>query len=118
VITEDVEKRRAWRRLFVRAGNAVMDARHGDEGMRYLQAHVIELIVLELVMPSPHGVATLRALRAGAPALRLLVLVDPGLLGQSDEGLLAPLTSADRVGEQPVAEPTLLAAVCELLAMP
>jgi DNA-binding response OmpR family regulator len=118
VITEQVEQRRAWRRLFVYAGYAVMDAHHGDEGMRYLQAHVIDLVVLELGMPSPPGVATLRALRAGAPALRLLVLLDPGVLGQIDAGLLAQLTDADRVLEQPVTEPALLAAVRELLAMP
>jgi DNA-binding response OmpR family regulator len=116
VITEDMEQRRAWRRLFVHAGYAVMDARDGREGVHYSQTHVIDLVVLDV--PLAQGSATLRALRLVAPAMRLLVLVDHDVLGQIDGGRLAQLSSADRVLEQPVAHAVLLAAVRELLAMP
>ncbi len=116
VIAEDLERRRAWRRLFVHAGYAVMDARDGREGMHYSQTHVIDLVVLDV--PLPQGRATLRALRLVAPAMRLLVLVDHDVLGQIDGGRMAQLSGADRVVQLPVADAVLLAAVRALLAMP
>ena len=118
VITEDVEKRRAWRQLFVRAGYAVMDARDGREGMHYSQTHVIDLVVLDVPLSLHQGIATLRAFRLVAPAMRLLVLVDHDVLGQRDGGLLAQLSSADRAVQMPVAPAVVLAAVRERLAMP
>ncbi len=118
VITEDMEKRRAWRQLFVHAGYAVMDARHRQEGMHYIQTHIIDLVVLEVLLSTPQEVATLHTLRTEAPTIRLLVLVDHDVLGQRDGGLLAQLSGADRVLQLPVAHAVLLAAVRELLAMP
>jgi DNA-binding response OmpR family regulator len=88
VITEDLEKRRAWRRLFVHAGYAVMDARDSREGLHYCQTHVIDLVLMELLRPLSQEAATLRAFRTGAPAVRLLVLVDRDIIGQIDGGLL------------------------------
>lgn len=117
-ITEDLDTRRAWRRLFVYAGYAVMDARHVQEGLHYLQTHVIDLVVLELVWSAPDARATLQALRTGAPTIPLLLLVDFGVLDQPAGELLRPLHGAHRVLTSPVAEATLLAVVRELLAMP
>ena len=116
VIAEDVERRQGWRQVFDHAGYTVMEARDGREGVHYSQTHVIDLVVLDVALPQ--GSATLRALRLVAPAMRLLVLVDHDVLGQSDGGRLAQLSGADRVLEQPVAETVLLAAVRGLLAMP
>jgi len=118
VITEDLEQRRMWRRLFVHAGYAVMDARHAQEGLHYLQTHAIDLVVLELAGSSPHVQVTLQALRAGAPALRILLLFDLGVTGQTAEDLLRQRHSADRVLTQPVSEAGLLATVHALLALP
>ena len=118
VITEDMEKRRAWRQLFVHAGYAVMDARDGREGMHYIQTHIIDLVVLEVLLSSHQEVATLHTLRTGAPTIRLLVLVDTGVIGQREGELIAQLSGADRVLQLPVAHAVLLAAVRELLAPP
>jgi CheY-like chemotaxis protein len=118
VITEDLEQRRAWRRLFVHAGYAVMDARHVPEGLHYLQAHAIDLVVLALVLSAPDAQTTLQALRTGAPTLRLLVLYDLGVIGEIEGALLRQLHRMDRVLTQPVTEAALLAAVRELLALP
>ena len=118
VITEDLEPRRARRRLFVRAGYAVMEARDVREGLHYLQAHVIDLVVLALSIPLDHVVETLQALRMEASAIQILLLIDLGVLGQIDGGLLAQLSSVDQVLSQPVTETALLAAVRTLLALP
>jgi DNA-binding response OmpR family regulator len=118
VIAEDLERRHGWRQVFDHAGYAVMDARDGREGVHYSQTHVIDLVVLDVPPPLPQGMATLRTLRVGAPALRLLALVDPGVLGPLDEGRMAQLSDADRVVQLPVGRAVLLAAVRELLAMP
>jgi CheY-like chemotaxis protein len=111
VITEDLEKRRTWRRLFVHAGYAVMDARHAQEGLHYLQTHAIDLVVLELAGTAPHVQATLQALRTGAPTLRILLLFDLGVTGPTAEDLLRQRYDADRVLTQPVSEAGLLASV-------
>ncbi len=118
VITEDLERRQAWRQVFDHAGYAVMDARDGREGVHYSQTHVIDLVVLDMPPPLHQGMATLHALRHGSPAMRLLVLVDHSLLGQIDGNLMAQLSAADRVVQLPVGPAVLLAAVRELLAMP
>jgi DNA-binding response OmpR family regulator len=118
VIAEDLERRRAWRQVFDHAGYAVMDARDGREGVHYSQTHVIDLVVLDVPLPLHQGIATLRALRHGAPAMRLLVLVDHDVLGEIDGGRMAQLSDADRVLQLPVERAVLLAAVRELLAMP
>jgi DNA-binding response OmpR family regulator len=118
VITEDLEQRRAWRRLFVRAGYTVMDARDSREGLHYCQTHVIDLVLMALLRPLAQEAATLRAFRTGAPAVRLLVLVARDVLGQMDGALLVSLSSVDRIFEHPVEETSVLAAVRALLAMP
>ena len=118
VIAEDVERRQGWRQVFDHAGYTVMEARDGREGVHYSQTHVIALVVLDVPPPLPQGIATLRALRHGAPALRLLALVDPGVLGPIEGGLMAQLSGADRVVQLPVGRAVLLAAVREVLMMP
>src|ERR1044071_3972745 len=118
VIAEALEQRQAWRRLLVRAGYAVMAARERREGLHYCQTHVIDLVLLDLPRPLSQETAALRAFRTEAPTVRLLVLVAPDVIDQSDREVLRQLSGVDRIVEHPVEETAVLAAVGALLALP
>jgi two-component system chemotaxis response regulator CheY len=57
------------------AGLAVMTACNGAEGLRLLETHAVDLILLDLAMPEMDGVSFLRRLRDDARLRAVSVLV-------------------------------------------
>ena len=61
-IDDDALFRRAVRRSFERSGVSVIEAMHGEEGMRHALADAPDVILLDIKMPIQDGFETLRLL--------------------------------------------------------
>jgi CheY-like chemotaxis protein len=112
VADDDATVRESLRDILELAHHEVHVAEDGEEALRILADHDIDVLVLDLTMPKVDGWAVLRALRAGAP----VVLVHTG----------NELTPADIRGffdvrpygvlAKPVPPPRMLAAVAGAVA--
>ncbi len=75
VVDDDPAVRRVQERTLVRAGLRVLTAADGDEGVATFRARPsdVALVVLDLTMPRMGGQATLEALRAIDPSVRVVL---------------------------------------------
>jgi DNA-binding response OmpR family regulator len=90
----------------------VLAASDGREAGALIAAHQCDLLVIDLVMPGSEGIETIRALRRGYPALKILAI--SGVFG-NDMLHAAELLGADAVMAKPFTAETLIDAVGALL---
>lgn len=75
VVDDDEDLRILARRALVRAGHVVLEAESGEEGLRLVDIHKPQLILLDLNMPEMDGFAVLKELRASETGRTLPVIV-------------------------------------------
>ena len=75
VVDDDEDLRVLARRALVRAGHVVLEAESGEEGLRLVEIHKPQLILLDLNMPDMDGFAVLKELRASEAGRTLPVIV-------------------------------------------
>ncbi len=83
-IDDDRIFRRALRRLFERAGWAVLEAEHGEEGVRRALNEQPSAIVLDIRMPIQDGFETLRLLKNDPQTAHIPVIMCSGLGAKED----------------------------------
>lgn len=83
-IDDDKLFRRAIRRLFERAGWVVLEAEHGEEGVRRALNEQPLAIVLDIRMPIQDGFETLRLLKADPETAHIPVIMCSGLGAKED----------------------------------
>jgi CheY-like chemotaxis protein len=79
--------RLASQRVLVRAGYNVISADDGEQALRQAQAHVPDLIILDMMLPKLGGPEVLRALKNDPITTRIPVLVLSGLSEQNETRL-------------------------------
>ena len=83
VIADDHEDLRVMvRRALVKSGHEVFEAAGGSEALALIQREKPDLVLLDLMMPPPGGLAVLESLRSRAETRSLPVIV---LTGEGDE---------------------------------
>ncbi len=83
-IDDDRLFRRVLRRLFERSGWTVIEAEHGEEGMRRAQHEQPTAILLDIRMPIQDGFQTLRALKQDPDTIGIPVIMCSGLGAKED----------------------------------
>lgn len=115
VIDDDDAIRSAVRRMLERAGYEVRDADDGAAGLVLQQQQGADLIVTDIYMPGQDGIQTIRQLRAGWPALKILAVSGGERGGPADLQEHALVLGASRVLAKPFDMADLLKLVRALI---
>src|SRR5262249_46384619 len=123
VIDDDDLVRATVEAMLQSAGHEVLNASNGDQGLRQLEAGLVDLVITDVFMPQKEGIETIREMRrrgiktpvivvTGGPSVRL------DTLRQADINYLqvAKTFGADAAMQKPFTRQQLLAVVDELLA--
>ncbi len=114
VIDDDAVVRSLFRTALERGGYSVEVAEGGQAGLDAFATRPADLAIVDLVMPHPNGVATIRELRSRCPGVPVIPLT--GILGSllpADE--LAEVFGAAGVLIKPVGPEEILRAAHEAL---
>jgi CheY-like chemotaxis protein len=115
VIDDNDELRVTLGEILEGAGYEVREASNGREGLACCQAHAIDLVVTDLLMPEQEGLATIQQLRTMEPIPKIIAMSGGGQTGRLDFLHAATLLGADRTLQKPVRARDLLTAVQSLL---
>jgi two-component system chemotaxis response regulator CheY len=78
VIDDDDGARATVVEMLQAMGHAVTDAPDGQTGQQLYRERIFDLVVSDLLMPEPDGLATLKALRFFDPKVRVLAMSGGG----------------------------------------
>ena len=115
VIDDNDELRVTLREILEGAGYEVREASNGREGFACCQAHAIDLVVTDLLMPEQEGLETIQQLRTMEPIPKIIAMSGGGQTGQMDFLHVATMFGADRTLQKPVRARDLQTAVQSLL---
>lgn len=115
VIDDDDALRWAVRRMLERAGYEVREASEGAAGLHLQREKPADLVVTDIYMPGQDGIQTIRQLRSGWPALRILAVSGGERAGPADLHEHALALGASRVLAKPFDMADLLRVVAALL---
>ena len=116
VIEDDQPLLRALRLALEKLGHEVHEAGDGQAGLAAFQAHAIDLVVTDLIMPEMEGVETIRAIRKLSKTVPIIAITGGGRGTSIDYLRMAQAFGAQEVFEKPFELEILCAAVARLLA--
>jgi len=108
VVDDDDGVRDLFQGVLEGAGYEVLSAGNGEQAMAIVQSHALDVVVTDLVMPVREGIETIRAIRKGYPALKIIA-VSGAFSGSFLEA--AQILGASAALMKPVTPEQLLAAV-------
>ena len=79
IVDDDEDLRILARKALLHAGHTVLEAGGGEEGLKLIEEHKPDLLLLDLLMPGMDGFEVLRRLRSGETGRPLPVIVLTGL---------------------------------------
>lgn len=77
VADDEAGVRAALRDILVAQGHEVFEAADGREAEQLATTHVVDLVVLDLVMPVQDGLETIPRLKVAQPSLRIVAVGQP-----------------------------------------
>ncbi len=100
-----------------RAGHETVVAVDGDDALRQHASHGADVAVIDLVMPGPDSLETIRELRERSPSLKIIAISEGRRAPGADDTVLreARRRGADIVLAKPLDPSILVTAVDELL---
>ena len=115
VIDADDESRNLVRTLLGGAGYEVYEACDGRAAVACCQVHAIDLVLTDILMPEPGGLATIRALRTRHHPAKMIAMAAGGYRALGPLLEMSRLLGADRTLQKPIQPSTLLTTVQSLL---
>jgi len=112
VVEDDEAIRRFFRSVLEKAGYGVREAADGREARRLFAEHGADLLITDLTMPGEEGLESIRAMRLGNPALKILAV--SGAFGGQFLAVARKL-GANETLQKPVQPNALLETVGRLL---
>ncbi len=97
------------------AGFEVMAAENGRKGQQLFEEQPADLIITDLIMPEQEGLETIRSLKQGYPAVKIIAISGGGRIGPEAYLPAAMELGADRIFAKPFDVKELISAVQELL---
>lgn len=98
------------------AGYEVLEAQDGNEALHKYHECAADLVITDLIMPEKEGLQTIRELRAGNPAVRIVAMSGGGRGKAEDYLRLAKKLGVQQVLAKPFRHRELLEAVSAALA--
>jgi PAS domain S-box-containing protein len=111
-IDDDPAVRRTLVSLLRAAGHAVVEAESGAAGLTHLAEAAVDLVITDLGMPEMNGWEVVRAVKARAPHLPVILLTGWGEQAADGQG---PDEPVDRILGKPIRLEELLKAIGELV---
>ena len=118
VIDDQDELRETLREILEEAGYEVHEARNGRAGLACCQAHAIDLVLTDLLMPEQEGLETIQQLQTLQPIPKIIAMSGGGQTGRLDFLQVATVFGAHHTLQKPVRARDLLTAVQRLLGGP
>jgi CheY-like chemotaxis protein len=74
VVDDESDVRAFLRKVLEKAGYEVLEAADGNQAIRSVRAHRIDLVIIDLVMPHQDGIGTIPTLRRNVPGIGIIVI--------------------------------------------
>ncbi len=116
IIDDDEQLREMLRRMLEYAGYDVLEACDGDEAMKALRHHEVDVVITDILMPNREGLETIMELRRGRPQLPIIAMSGGGWGGSSSYLTTANKLGAARTLAKPFTRQQILDAVAEVLS--
>lgn len=116
VIEDDPGVLQVLRTLLTRRGYDVVSATDGRDGMKYFEAHTVDLVITDILMPNVDGIETLRRIKETQPIVPVLVISGGHDIGPEYYLRIAKALGATEGLMKPFGADDLYAAVARLLA--
>lgn len=104
--------------LLAPEGYRILLAKDGLEALSLVEAHDVDLIVLDMLMPKMDGLETIMHLRRRNNTVRILAISSGGTMDADSLLKPAAVFGADRVMAKPLRISTFASTVAEMLAEP
>lgn len=115
VIDDDEQMRVLLQQAMQWAGFEVVAAENGRQGQQLFEEQPADLIITDLIMPEQEGLETIRILKQGYPAVKIIAISGGGRIGPEAYLPAAMELGADRIFTKPFDVKELISAVQELL---
>ncbi|MBW2328185.1 MAG: response regulator [Deltaproteobacteria bacterium] len=115
VIDDDEQMRVLLLQAMEWAGFEVVAAENGRQGQQLFEEQPADLIITDLIMPEQEGLETIRILKQGYPAVKIIAISGGGRIGPEAYLPAAMELGADRIFTKPFDVKELISAVQELL---
>ncbi len=115
VIDDDEQMRVLLQQAMQWAGFEVVAAENGRKGQQLFEEQPADLIITDLIMPEQEGLETIRSLKQGYPAVKIIAISGGGRIGPEAYLPAAMELGADRIFAKPFDVKELISAVQELL---
>ena len=114
VADDDDQVRMLLKRVLVKAGYEVSEARNGNEAVRVFTQKPAALLITDLIMPDKEGIETIQEFRRNQTPVKIIAMSGGGRLDQNMYLSMAKKIGADRVLSKPFMPQELLKVVQEL----
>ena len=114
VADDDDQVRMLLKRVLVKAGYEVSEARNGNEAVRLFTQKPAALLITDLIMPDKVGIETIQEFRRNQTPVKIIAMSGGGRLDQNMYLSMAKKIGADRVLSKPFMPQELLKVVQEL----
>ena len=114
LLIEDVQvERKIIRHWLENAGNIVIEASNGEEGLKFYRMHRPDLVITDIVMPEKEGIETMLDLRREFPDVKIFAISGAGLNKPGEYLDFAKRLGALRTFTKPTDKDALRKAVLE-----
>ena len=111
LVDDDEQLRTMLSEVLKRAGHEVQTACDGDEAIKMFRSNPTDLVITDLIMPNKEGLETIREIRQGFPAVRIIAMSGGGRNGPGNYLAVAERFGAQRVLNKPFSHREILEAV-------
>jgi len=118
IADDDDQVRMLLKRVLVKAGYDVSEARNGNEAVRIFKQKSAALLITDLIMPDKEGIETIQEFRRNHTPVKIIAISGGGRLDQNMYLAMAKKIGADRVLSKPFMPQDLLTVVQELAGKP
>ena len=118
IADDDDQVRMLLKRVLVKAGYDVSEARNGNEAVRIFKQKSAALLITDLIMPDKEGIETIQEFRRNHTPVKIIAISGGGRLDQNMYLAMAKKSGADRVLSKPFMPQDLLTVVQELAGKP
>lgn len=115
---DDADVRSVLRRHLTAAGHEVIEAVDGRECLEVLRTGAVDLLVLDIYMPQPDGIAVIAQANRDFAHVPILAISGGGIVSQDQTLEIARRLGAKRTLKKPFEREDLLSFVGELLSEP
>lgn len=111
IIEDDPSLRDSLQRTLRGKRYRILEAGEGGEGMKLLQAHAVDIVLIDMFMPGKEGIETIREIRRAHPSVKIIAMSGRGTKGDVDVLLVAKAMKCHQTLVKPFSGEALIKAI-------